>query len=221
MNKLNFFQSTIGKKILMAITGLLFCFFLLIHLLNNLALFLGAEEFNTLVKSLEYIKPLVRILEFILLIILVVHISNAFILNKRSNEARPIKYKINPKDNSSFSSRTMILSGVIILLFLIIHLGTFWRTFQTIHSHTSYYDIVTKNNLIGFGNPLITILYMLAPIFIGMHLKHGFESSFQTFGIENIKIKNILNKISILFWFFIPFGFFIIALWFGILNKIL
>ena len=221
MNKVNFFQSTIGKKILMATTGLLFCFFLLIHLLNNLTLFLGAEEFNALVKSLEYIKPLVRVLEFILFIILVIHISNAFILNKRSNSARPIKYKINPNDNSSLSSRTMTLSGVIILLFLIIHLGTFWKTFQTIHNHSSYYDIVTKNNFIGFGNPLITMLYMLASIFIGMHLKHGFESSFQTFGIENNRLKNILNKISILFWFFIPFGFFIIALWFGIINKVL
>tara|TARA_B100000131_G_scaffold114801_1_gene111746 strand:+ start:3261 stop:3926 length:666 start_codon:yes stop_codon:yes gene_type:complete len=221
MTDFNVFQTTIGKKILMAVTGILFAFFLLVHLLNNLTLFIGPETFNSLVSSLEYVKPLIRVLEGILLLILVIHISNAIILSYKSKKARPLGYKIKPKDSSSLSSRTMILSGTVILLFLIIHLGTFWKTFQTIHGNSSYYDIVVNNKIIGFGNPFIVILYILATIFIGIHLKHGFESSFQTLGINNPKLRNILNKLSIIFWFVIPFGFCFIAFWFGIIKKII
>ena len=210
-----------GKKILMAITGILFCFFLLLHLLNNLTLFVGAETFNTLVSSLEAVKPIVRIIELLLLIILVVHIYNAVSLFLKSKKARPVPYKINSQENSNLTSRTMIISGLVIFLFLVVHLGTFWRTFQTINHHSNYYEIIISSQTIGFANPLITLLYMAASIFIGMHLKHGFESAFKTFGIHNGKIKTVLSKVSIVFWFFVPAGFFIIAMWFGMIKGLL
>ena len=210
-----------GRKLLMGVTGLLFCGFLLLHLINNLALFFGEEAFNSLVSSLESIKPIIRILEFVLLTILVVHIYNAFFLMIKGNKARPEKYKIKTNtSSSSFSSRTMIFSGSIILIFLAVHLGTIWRTFQITNDHSQYFNIVTKDNNIGFGNPIITILYMITMILIGIHLKHGFNSSFKTFGIKNSTVKFFLNKISIIFWFFIPFGFFMIALWFGMLKGL-
>ncbi len=221
MKRLSFLQTTIGKKLLMALTGILFCFFLLVHLLNNLTLFLGPDSFNALVSSLEYIKPLIRVLEVLLLIILVTHIYNAFFLSYKSKSSRPSDYKSKVKDRSTISSKTMLISGVTILLFLIVHLGTFWRIFQSVDDHSIYYDIVTKNNLVGFGNPLIAVLYMAASVFIGMHLKHGFESSFKTFGISNVRTKNIINKVAILFWFIVPFGFFVISAWFGIIKGLL
>ena len=221
MKKLSLFQTTIGKKLLMALTGILFCFFLLVHLLNNLTLFLGPASFNALVSSLEYIKPLIRVLEVLLLIILVTHIYNAFFLSYKSKSSRPSGYSSKIKDSSTISSKTMLISGVTILLFLVVHLGTFWRIFQSVDDHSIYYDIVTKNNIVGFGNPLIAVLYMAASIFIGMHLKHGFESSFKTFGISNVRTKNIINKVAILFWFVVPFGFFVISAWFGIIKGLL
>ncbi|MAP66956.1 MAG: succinate dehydrogenase [Candidatus Marinimicrobia bacterium] len=221
MKKLSLFQTTIGKKLLMALTGILFCFFLLVHLLNNLTLFLGPDSFNALVSSLEYIKPLIRVLEVLLLIILVTHIYNAFFLSYKSKSSRPSGYSSQIKDSSTISSKTMLISGVTILLFLVVHLGTFWRIFQSVDDHSIYYDIVTKNNIVGFGNPLIAVLYMAASIFIGMHLKHGFESSFKTFGISNVRTKNIINKVAILFWFVVPFGFFVISAWFGIIKGLL
>ena len=73
----------------------------------------------------------------------------------------------------------------------------------------------------GFANPYIALLYMAASIFIGMHLKHGFESAFKTLGVNNRKAKMVLNKVSIFFWFFVPAGFFIIAMWFGIIKELL
>ena len=107
------------------------------------------------------------------------------------------------------------------MLFLVVHLGTFGRIFQSVDDHSIYYDIVTKNNIVGFGNPLIAVLYMAASIFIGMHLKHGFESSFKTFGSSKVRTKNIINKVAILFWFVVPFGFFVISAWFGIIKGLL
>jgi len=218
---MNFLQTIMGKKILMAISGILFCFFLVLHLLNNLTLFVGAETFNALVSSLEAIKPIIRVLELLLLIILVVHVYNAIVLSFNSKKARPVPYKINSQENSNLSSRTMIISGLVILLFLFVHLGTFWRTFQTINHNSNYYNIIISDNIIGFANPFITLLYMAASIFIGMHLKHGFESAFKTFGINNKKIKTALRKVAIFFWFFVPAGFFMIAMWFGIIKGLL
>ena len=76
-------------------------------------------------------------------------------------------------------------------------------------------------NLVGFGNIFITILYLIAMIFLGSHLRHGFQSAIQTFGIKNTRLGKILIQVSVIFWFFIPLGFFGIAFWFGIINGLL
>ena len=213
-----FISSTIGKKILVATTGLLFCFFLLFHLLNNLVIYTGAENFNFLVASLEKIKPLIRILEVGLATILIVHIYNSVSLSLQARKSGNITTKSNTKNhNAPLSSRTMLFTGSILFIFIIIHLSTFWFNFQNNHDHSAYYDIVTSSNL-GFGNIFITLLYLVAMILLGFHLKHGFNSAIQTFGIKNTSIGKILSMVSIVFWLFIPAGFFSIAFWFGILN---
>ena len=213
-----FISSTIGKKILFATTGLLFCFFLLFHLLNNLVIYTGAENFNFLVASLEKIKPLIRILEVGLATILIVHIYNSVSLSLQARKSGNVTTKSNIKNhNASLSSRTMLFTGSILFIFIIIHLSTFWFNFQNNHDHSAYYDIVTSSSL-GFGNIFITLLYLVAMILLGFHLKHGFNSAIQTFGIKNTSIGKILSMVSILFWLFIPAGFFSIAFWFGILN---
>ena len=213
-----FISSTIGKKILVATTGLLFCFFLLFHLLNNLVIYTGAENFNFLVASLEKIKPLIRILEVGLATILIVHIYNSVSLSLQARKSGNITTKSNTKNhNAPLSSRTMLFTGSILFIFIIIHLSTFWFNFQNNHDHSAYYDIVTSSSL-GFGNIFITLLYLVAMILLGFHLKHGFNSAIQTFGIKNTSIGKILSMLSIIFWLFIPAGFFSIAFWFGILN---
>ncbi|MBT5439724.1 MAG: hypothetical protein HOK88_00185 [Candidatus Marinimicrobia bacterium] len=213
----NFIGSTLGKKIMVAISGLLFCFFLLFHFANNLIIFTGADNFNFLVSSLEKIKPLVRLLEVLLVIILITHITNTVLLTikaKRSGRA--------PKDttgtkHSTFSSRTMFFSGSILFIFIVTHLSTFWYNFQITENHSSYYRIVTDSQL-GFGNIFITILYLLAMIFLGFHIKHGFSSALITLGLSSTILGRLINKIAFLFWLVIPSGFFMIAFWFGILK---
>tara|TARA_B110000003_G_scaffold272423_1_gene308276 strand:+ start:3213 stop:3881 length:669 start_codon:yes stop_codon:yes gene_type:complete len=214
----SFLSSTIGKKVLVAITGILFCLFLLFHLMNNLIIYSGEENFNYLVSSLEKIKPLIRVLEFALASILIVHISNSVYLSIQSKKSgnttslSPVK-----KPNAPLSSRTMLFTGSILFIFIVVHLSTFWFNFQTTDDHSIYYDMVT-NSAIGFGNIFITILYLTAMVILGFHLKHGFSSALQTLGLKNTTLGKIINTIAIIFWLFVPAGFFSIAFWFGILN---
>ena len=213
-----FISSTIGKKVLVATTGLLFCFFLLFHLLNNLVIYTGAENFNFLVGSLEKIKPLIRILEVALAGILLVHIVNSVTLAIQSKKSGNITTKSETKKhNATLSSRTMLFTGSILFIFIVTHLSTFWYNFQTNDDHSAYYEIVTSSS-IGFGNIFITILYLVAMVLLGFHLKHGFNSALQTFGIKNTSIGKMLGLVSVVFWLFVPAGFFSIAFWFGIFN---
>jgi succinate dehydrogenase / fumarate reductase cytochrome b subunit len=213
----NFIGSTLGKKIMVAISGLLFCFFLLFHFANNLIILTGADNFNFLVSSLEKIKPLVRVLEALLLLILVTHITNTvFLTIKNKKEGNSSKSKTESK-HSPFSSRTMFFSGSILFIFIVTHLSTFWYNFQITDDHSSYYRIVTDSQL-GFGNIFITLLYLFAMIFLGFHIKHGFSSALITLGIKSTVLGKLINKTAFLFWLVIPSGFFMIAFWFGILN---
>ncbi len=219
MTSLNsFLSSTIGKKVLVAITGILFCLFLLFHLINNLVIYTGEENFNYLVSSLEKIKPLIRLLELGLLTILVVHISNSIYLSIQSRKSgNQTSLSSVKKPNAPLSSRTMLLTGSILFVFIVVHLSTFWFNFQLTDDHDAYYNMVT-NSAIGFGNIFITLLYLTAMIVLGFHLKHGFSSAIQTLGFKDTSIGKVISAIGVFFWLFIPAGFFSIAFWFGILN---
>ena len=219
MNSLrSFLSSTIGKKVLVAITGILFCLFLLFHLLNNLVIYTGEENINYLVSSLEKIKPLIRLLEVALLTILVVHISNSIYLSIQSRKSGNQTSLSNvKKPNAPLSSRTMLFTGSVLFIFIVVHLSTFWFNFQLTDDHDAYYNMVT-NSAIGFGNIFITILYLVAMVILGFHLKHGFSSAIQTLGIKDTSIGKVVSTIGVVFWLFIPAGFFSIAFWFGILN---
>ena len=214
----SFLSSTIGKKVLVAITGILFCLFLLFHLVNNLVIYTGEENFNYLVSSLEKIKPLIRLLEVVLLTILVVHISNSVYLSIQSRKSGNQTSLSNvKKPNAPLSSRTMLFTGSVLFIFIVVHLSTFWFNFQLTDDHDAYYNMVT-NSAIGFGNIFITILYLVAMVILGFHLKHGFSSAIQTLGIKDSSIGKVVSTIGVVFWLFIPAGFFSIAFWFGILN---
>lgn len=214
---ISIFNTTIGKKLLVASTGLMVCLFLVFHLINNLIIFTGPENFNQLVAALEKIKPLIRIMEILLVIIFFTHIYNSLLLTIESRRSRNDSYIKLSNSSSTIYSRTMFFSGSILFIFIVTHLSTIWFNFQTIDDHDKYYYLVTES-VYGFGNIFITILYLLSMILLGFHLRHGFQSAFKTLGVQNSKFDKILNVVSIFFWFIIPLGFFSIAFWFGILD---
>lgn len=203
----------------MATTGLLLCLFLLFHLINNLALFAGPDVFNQIVISLEAVKPLIRVMEAGLALLFFIHIVNGIRLTIENKRAGSVPYSENEvNENSSFFSRYMFVTGSVIFIFLVTHLSTFWYQFQVIHDHDAYFQIVTANTSIGFGNPLITLLYAIAMILLAFHLRHGFQSAFQTFGIRYNKYSKLIEWVGVLFWFFIPLGFFFITIYFGLMK---
>ena len=203
---ISIFNTTIGKKLLVASTGLMVCLFLVFHLINNLIIFTGPENFNQLVAALEKIKPLIRIMEILLVIIFFTHIYNSLLLTIESRRSRNDSYIKLSSSSSTIYSRTMFFSGSILFIFIVTHLSTICFNFQNIDDHDKYYYLVTES-VYGFGNIFITILYLLSMILLGFHLRHGFQSAFKTLGVQNSKFDKILNVVSIFFWFIIPVSY--------------
>ena len=135
--------------------------------------------------------------------------------NKRARTDQYISTK--SSKNTNIFSRTMGISGSIILFFIITHLSTFWYQFQISNNSSNYYNIVIGDK-VGFGNPIYSILYIISIIILGFHLKHGFLSAFQTLGVNNQKLIKILTIISALFWLLVPLGFISIPLYFGFIK---
>jgi succinate dehydrogenase / fumarate reductase cytochrome b subunit len=207
---MNFLFSSIGRKIQIAISGLFFAIFLFFHLLNNLVLFAGEEAFNQMVGFLESIKPIIRIMEFALLGMLLMHVINAFIVSYQNKKASAGKYAVSAKPTTaSLNSRTMLISGSIILVFFIIHLRFLWYTFQTTRDH-NYFQILLQNKLGYLGHLPTALFYIIAISFISFHLKHGFLSSFKSLGFSTKLIKGPLAILAFLFWGIIPMLFILI-----------
>jgi len=204
-----FINSSIGKKLTMAVTGSFLLIFLIVHLIGNVTLFFGPDAFNGYVKALDLVKPLIRVVEVVLLSAFFLHIFNGFRLWIENKKARGITYKVNSSsENSDIFSRTMFLTGSIIFIFLVLHLGTFFWRFN-VHDPTGladthqYYDIVVN----FFGYWWYSILYVVAVFLLGYHLNHGFQSVFQTFGWNHKKYTPLIKKIGTIFAVIMAVGF--------------
>ncbi|MBK7498607.1 MAG: succinate dehydrogenase cytochrome b subunit [Ignavibacteriales bacterium] len=204
-----FLNSSIGKKFMMAVTGSFLLIFLIIHLVGNITLFFGAGAFNTYVSTLDVIKPLIRVIEVVLLGAFVLHIFNGLRLWLENKRARGITYKVNgSKENSTIFSRTMAVTGSIILIFLVSHLATFFWRFNVhdpmgLATHHQYYDVVVY----FFNIWWYSILYVIAMLFLGYHLNHGFQSAFQTFGWNHNRYFPTIKKIGMIYAIIMALGF--------------
>ena len=206
---LKFIGSSIGKKLTMAVTGCFLLIFLIIHLVGNMTLFLGPEAFNGYVKALDVIKPLIRVIEVVLLSAFLLHIFNGVRLWIENKKARGTNYKVNSSsENSDVFSRTMFLTGSLVFIFLVLHLGTFFWRFNVYdpsglaNSH-QYFEIV----LGFFSYWWYSILYMIAVLLLGFHLNHGFQSAFQTFGWNHKKYTPLIKGIGTIYAIIMAIGF--------------
>lgn len=205
-----FINSSIGKKFMMALTGSFLLIFLIVHLIGNITLFFGAEAFNGYVKALDAIKPLIRVIEIVLLAAFILHIFNGVRLwfeNKRARGTE--RYKINGSpENTDLFSRTMFLTGSIIFIFLVLHLGTFFWRFNVhdpdgLANTHEYFNIVINFFQIWW----YAILYIIAVLLLGFHLNHGFQSAFQTFGWNHKKYFPLVKKIGTAYAIIMAIGF--------------
>ena len=210
---MKFINSSIGKKLTMAITGSFLLIFLVVHLIGNITLFLGSETFNGYVKTLDVIKPLIRIIEVVLLAAFILHIYNGLRLwleNKKTQGGNFMsKYKVNASsENSSFSSRTPFITGSIVFIFLVLHLGTFFWRFNVhdpegLANTHQYFDVVNGFFQIWW----YVALYVIAVVLLGFHLNHGFQSALQTFGWNHKKYFPIIKKFGAIYAILMALGF--------------
>lgn len=184
---MNFFSTNIFKKIVMAVSGLGMIGFLITHLAGNLLLFKSAETFNHYSHSLIS-NPLIGVAELGLVLLLLSHLINAIVFTKKNKEARPIAYYqkkgAGHTSRRSLSSRGMIVSGLFVLLFIIIHLKTFkYGPHYEVAGETGVRDL-HRLVLEEFHEPEEVAFYVFVMFLIGAHLWHGFGSSFESLGVR-------------------------------------
>jgi succinate dehydrogenase / fumarate reductase cytochrome b subunit len=198
----------------MSITGLFLCSFLVVHLIGNLQLFNddGGRAFNIYSQFMGH-NMVIRVLEFVLLAGFVFHIWDAVALSRRNRSARSVKYAVNRlEENSNWSSRNMGLLGTVILVFLIIHLYNFFLPTKTgalnqVVIDGELVDDLYSHVVLSFKNPLYVLLYVIAQVALAYHLIHGFQSAFQTLGLNHRKYTPAIRSFGYIFSILVCLGF--------------
>ena len=216
------FSSSLGKKYLMAITGLFLCSFLIIHFLGNIALFTNPVQFNEYTRFMSS-NPIIRVMEIVLVVGFLAHIIDAIILTRANKKAQPVKYAIN-KNKSTWYSRNMGLTGTIILVFLILHLQSFWYEYKfgevlmTVDSNGHEIKDMFTIVKTAFSEWWYSAIYILAMILLGSHLNHGFQSAFQSVGLRHKKYTPIIKMLGTGFSISITIGFISFPIYFFIIQ---
>ncbi len=183
---LTFYDTTIGKKTVMALSGLVLFGFVLGHMLGNLQVFLGPEVFNAYAIGIHNLPPLLWGARIVLLTAVTAHIVSAVKVVAASKAARPVAYRMKKDVAATFASRTMFLSGVVIVLFVLYHLAHFTYPGVAMGAYEhQHYSMVYSNFVNGFSIPWVVALYILAQVALGLHIYHGGWSLLQTLGLNN------------------------------------
>lgn len=220
-NSAGLFSSSLGRKILMAVTGLFLCSFLVVHFIGNIALFTDPQQFNEYTRFMST-NSVIRVMEIVLVLGFVAHIADAVMLTQKNSSARPEKYAMDKK-RSNWFSRNMGLTGSIILAFLVLHLQSFWYEYKFGDVASVTYDGENIKDMYtivvaAFSQPWYSILYVLAMALLGMHLNHGFQSAFQSLGLNHKGYTPTIKKVGTLFAVVITLGFISFPIYFLITS---
>jgi succinate dehydrogenase / fumarate reductase, cytochrome b subunit len=192
-----FYQSSIGKKYVVAVTALVLILYVLGHLLGNLQIYLGPDKINRYAEFLHELGPILWLVRVILIVAFVTHIVATIQLARENRLAKPQKYAVAGYQRSTRASRTMIVSGLIVLCFVIYHLLQFTLLvtdpeFRQLHDSLGRHDVY-RMLILGFRHPLVSLFYVVGLFLLTSHLSHGFASVMQTLGINNRKIANFVS----------------------------
>jgi len=211
----SFFSSTLGSKLLVAVTGISLVGFLIGHLAGNLLLFLGPETFNAYSHKL-ITNPLVYPAEVGLVLLFVVHAWKTIQLTIGSSKARPVRYvekhSAGHTSRRSLASKTMIWSGLFLLVFVPIHIRTFkFGAYYETHEAEvrNLYQLVIE----VFSKPGYVTFYVVGMTIIGFHLWHGVSSAFQTMGADTPRFTPVIRRIGWTLAVVIALGFMSIPVW--------
>ena len=208
------FDSSVGTKILIGITGLALFVYLVIHVAGNLLVFLGPAFFNKYAFTLEA-NPLIPVIEVGLLLIFLVHVYKTVKMTLANQQARPVRYArkayAGPPSRKSLASSTMVFSGLWLLLFIVIHVKAF--RYGSEYEWPAGGRDLYRQEMENFRNPLVVGFYVLSMLVVGSHLWHGISSAFQSLGIDRPGWTRIVLPAGKVVAVLIAGGFIVIALW--------
>lgn len=194
----SFLGSSIGRKVIMAVTGLALFGFVIAHLLGNLQVFLGPDALNAYAEALREYPAVLWGLRIGLLVAVALHIWSATALTLVNRKARPDGYDRFAPQASTYASRTMRWSGVLLLLFVVYHLLHFTFGVRAVHPQFVPGDVY-HNFITGFQNPLVAGAYIVAMLALGLHLYHGAWSMLQTVGLSHPRLDRVRYGVAAAF----------------------
>ena len=208
----SFFRSSVGKKVIVALTGAVLIAFVLGHLLGNLQIFLGPEWVNNYAEKLRKLGPLLWVIRIFLLVNVLLHIFYTISLTIENRRARPARYKKRDYVKATFASRSMALSGLVVLAFILYHIAHFTvrvtdpRFLLLKADPLNRYDVYSMM-VYGFQNIYVSAIYILALFLLALHLSHGTSSFFQSLGLSDEKLAPRLATAGRLFAWLIFIGY--------------
>ena len=191
-------KSSVGRKILMAITGQMMVLFVIVHLLGNSSIFLGANGLNSYAEHLHSLGPLVWVFRLVMLALILIHGIFGIMVSLENSAANPSKYAVNKKLKANFASENMIWTGVLLLIFIVYHLTHFTAR---LWSDVAPFATPVPGNVFGmvtasFSHGIIAFTYVAAMVVLFLHLFHGIQSFFQTMGWSNNCTLPVISKLG-------------------------
>jgi succinate dehydrogenase / fumarate reductase cytochrome b subunit len=198
-----FYRSTIGRKVVMAASGIVLVVYLIGHTAGNLLVFRGPQAINDYAHFLQSSGALLWTVRIILLLALVFHVHSAWSLAREARAARPTDYRRLEKQSSGWPARSMGWGGVLLLVFVIYHILHF--TTGTVHPRFAPGNVY-GNLVTGFRVPWVAIFYLLAMVALALHLRHGVWSVFQTLGVSHPHVSPLRRRLAVLLAVLVPVG---------------
>lgn len=214
-------KTSVGRKVLMALSGFFLLIFLLQHFIINSLSVISPNAFNEASHFMGTNALIQFVMQPVLIFGVIFHLAMGINLELKNKAARPVKYAYNkPGENSSWMSRNMIITGIMVMLFLGLHFYDFWiPEIKTkfidgdmsgiLPGETSYRYFTELQH--KFVNPVRVGIYCLAFVFLALHLLHGFQSAFQSVGFRHNRYTPAIKKLGNIYAIVIPLGFIIIA----------
>ncbi len=215
----NTLSSSIGKKLLMSLTGLFLIMFLAVHLAGNLQLILPDEgkSFNLYAHNMAN-NPLIQVVSKGNFFFILLHVVVSILLTRKNTAARPIGYAASKSaSKATWASRNMGVLGTLVLVFIVLHLKGFWFELKYGTTPMVDYDGETIKNAFlivkeAYQNPLYVLFYVISMALVGFHLSHGFQSAFQTLGLNHVKYTPIIKFLGLAFSIVVPVLFALIPI---------
>ena len=215
----DFFTSSIGRKIIMSLTGFFLILFLLVHLVGNLQLLAGdgGEAFNVYAYFMTH-NPVIMTISYGLYFFILLHTLVGIAIWWKNKKAKGQKNAVVTSVGSSWASKNMALLGSLIFVFILIHMGDFWLKMKLDQVQYATYDGISYKDLyaqciVTFSEPIFVIGYVIGMVVLAFHLWHGFQSAFQTLGISHSKYTPIIKGLGRIYAILVPLGFAIIPVY--------